>query len=140
VDLRAEAEIAIEVGTDGAIAGYGAAIELVDVGRPPSSAVEGIVAGNIFHRAFVLGSSQPGRPSGEARLVIGGTVRDAAPIGGDFEATVDHVARHLAAVGEGLDRGDVIIAGALAHVPVAPGDEVVVEIGDLGPLQVAIAA
>ncbi len=137
-DLRAEAEVAIQVAEGGAISGYGAAIELVDVGRPPSTGIEEIVARNVFHRAFVLGPVHRERPMGEAQLLVGREVRDVAPLAGDFEASVAHVARHLAAVGERLEPGDVVIAGALAHVPVNQGDEIAVAIGALGRLEVTI--
>lgn len=133
-----KAEVAIQVAEGGAISGYGAAIELVDVGRPPSTGIEEIVARNVFHRAFVLGPVHRERPTGEAQLLVGREVRDAAPLAGDFEASVAHVARHLAAVGERLEPGDVVIAGALAHVPVNQGDEIAVAIGALGRLEVTI--
>lgn len=73
VRLRAEAEVAVELGRDvephadadaarEAVAGLAAAIELVDVGRPPED-VEAIVAANVFHRAVVLGPSRPALPT-----------------------------------------------------------------------------
>ena len=63
-DLRAEAEIALRVGDDGAATGYATAIELVDVGRPPPGGLEAIVEENIFHRGFVVGPWSSQAPSG----------------------------------------------------------------------------
>jgi 2-keto-4-pentenoate hydratase len=139
--LRAETEVAVEVGPDGAVTGLGTALELVDLARPPHG-FEGIVAANVFHRAFVLGPSRtvaPGeRP--EARLSVNGRLRDSGRAPTDFAGTVRTVARLLALVGERLEPGDRIIAGSLTHVPVGPGDDVVVEVEGLGNLRVAIEA
>ena len=137
--LRAEAEVALEIGEEGRIAGYAAALELVDVGRPPSD-LESIVAANIFHRAFALAPSRPGPPDPfEARLTVNGTAHRPDRPPDPFPATVEVVARHLAAVGERLLPGDRIIAGAVINVPVAAGDEIVVDMGPLGRLEAAIA-
>jgi 2-keto-4-pentenoate hydratase len=138
-ELRAEAEVALEVGEQGRIAGYAAALELVDVGRPPSD-LEGIVAANVFHRAFALAPSRPAPPEPfTARLAVNGVdhVADRPP--DPFSATVDVASHHLATVGERLLPGDRIIAGSVIHVPVAAGDHVVVDMGDLGRLEVRIA-
>jgi 2-oxo-3-hexenedioate decarboxylase len=138
--LRLEPEVAVELGPSGSVAGLGAAIEIVDVGRPPGG-LEGIVAGNVFHRAFVLGPSRP--PSGErldAVVSVNGQRREAAEAPTDFADVVDVVARHLEAVGERLEPGDRIIAGSLTpQTPLEPGDEAAVEIGPLGRLALTIA-
>jgi 2-keto-4-pentenoate hydratase len=74
-----EPEVAIHVGEDGAVAGLGAAIELVDIDLPFED-LEAILAGNVFHRAVVLGPihegatldgvtarvTKSGEPAGEA--------------------------------------------------------------------------
>jgi hypothetical protein len=80
----------------------GAALELVDVARPPYE-FESIVAANIWHRARV-----------------------------DVPETVSIARRLLAAVGERLEPGDRIIAGSILQVPVGAGDEIVVDLGELG--------
>jgi 2-keto-4-pentenoate hydratase len=150
-ELRAEPEVAIEVGRDvpgdadsesarEAIAGYGAAIELVDVGRPPAD-LEGIVAGNVFHRGFVLGASQPALPAEgvEAVVSVNGDERDRADAPDDFAEVVMLVARLLDAVGERLSAGDRIIAGSLTPpVAVGPGDDVAVDLGRLGRVEVHV--
>ncbi len=140
--LRLEPEIAIEVGQDGSVAGVSPAIELVDVGRPPGG-LEGIVAENVFHRAFAIGepiSPVPGeKPT--ATVTVNGENREAAEAGEDLDEVVRLVARLLDAAGERLEAGDRIIAGSItAPVEVEPGDEVAVEISGLGRVEARIAA
>jgi len=134
--LRAEAELAVEVG-EGGVAGYAAAIELVDVGRPPDD-LQGIVAANVFHRAVVLGPTRE-RPPDRVRLTVGGAVHEPDRPGEDPQAMVEVAARLLAAAGERLMPGDRLITGSVIHVPVAPGDRVELDMGALGHLSVAIA-
>jgi 2-keto-4-pentenoate hydratase len=131
-ELRAEAELALVVG-----AGYAAAIELVDVGRPPSD-LESIVAANVFHRAFVVGPTGPAPPE-RIQLAVGGAVHEPDHAGEDPEAMLTAAARRLAAAGEELRHGDVLITGSVVHVPVAPGDLVELDMGALGRLSVRIA-
>ena len=143
-ELRAEAEIALYLDRDvpadadaatarGAIAGLAAAIELVDVARPPGE-LEGILLRNVFHRGFVLGPRGPILPTelSEARLLIDDELTVPAPIPGDFSDVVLVVARLLGALGERLQAGDWIISGAVVHLPVAPGNRVVVDVDRLG--------
>ena len=139
-ELRAEPEVVIDVGGDGAIAAYGAAIELVDVGRPPAD-LEGIVQGNVFHRAFVLGQPRPALPleGVEAVLSVNGEERARADTPDDLSEVVTLVARLLDAVGERLLEGDRIIAGSLTPPePVGPGDRVSVDVGRLGGVEVRV--
>jgi 2-keto-4-pentenoate hydratase len=152
VSLRAEPEVALELGRDvgpeadeqdarDALAGVGPAIELVDVGRPPEG-FEAIIAGNIFHRAFALGPSRPALPAegAHAEVRVNGEERASADAPDDFSEVVRLVARLLAAVGERLQAGDRIIAGSLTPpVPVEPGDEVAVDLGALGRLELRVA-
>jgi 2-oxo-3-hexenedioate decarboxylase len=133
LELRAEAELAVVVD-----AGYAAAIELVDVGRPPSD-LESIVAANVFHRAFVLGATGGVEPV-TVSLRVGATVHLPDQPGEDPETAIAHAARQLAAVGERLEPGDVLLTGSRIHVPVAPGELVELEMGALGRLSVRIAA
>jgi 2-keto-4-pentenoate hydratase len=151
VDLRVEPEVVVELGRDvpgdvdaetarDAIAGYGAAIEIVDTGRPPAD-LEGIVAGNVFHRGFVLGPLGPALPTEgvEAVITVGGDERGRADAPDDFAEVVMLVARLLEAVGERLSAGDHIIAGSLTPpVRVVPGDEVAVDLGRLGRVEVSV--
>lgn len=138
-DLRVDAEVAVEVGADGGAARFGAALELVDVVRPPHD-FETIVVENVWHRCVVFGpsSSAPPPASFDARVLVGGELR-AADVGHvDVDETIAVAARLLESVGERLEPGDRIIAGSLVHVPVAHGDEIVVDLDQLGRVGVAV--
>jgi 2-keto-4-pentenoate hydratase len=138
-ELRVDAELAIEIGADGQPARYGAALELVDVAKPPED-FESIVSGNVWHRAFALSPLRSEAPpeSVRAEVRINGEVVDAAEGRVDPVETVRIASELLAAVGERLEPGDRIIAGSMVHVPVAPGDEVVVELAELGEVGVRL--
>jgi 2-keto-4-pentenoate hydratase len=148
-DLRAETEVALVIGQDvaadvnadearAAIAGAAVALEIVDVSRPPDD-LEGIVIENAFHRAFVLGRARPVDPSRlEGRLTINGELRASATAADDHGPVVRAVAQLLASVGEQLQRGDQILAGALTHVPVQPGDEIGADIRTLGSVNLTL--
>jgi len=136
----AEPEIAIEVGPDGTIAGLAPAIEVADIDRPLEDVGE-IVATNIFHRAVTIGPSVP-FPSAEgieAVLTVNGEQVGSGDAGAtDLEAIVTLVDETLRGAGESLQAGDRIIAGSLtAPAPVKPGDQVAVELGLLGRLEVS---
>ena len=137
--LRAETELALRLGPDGEVAAVATALEIVDVTRPPSD-LQGIVAGNAFHRAFALGRAGAAMPvRAEARTVVDGEVRAVAPVDVDVAGTVRSVADLLAAVGEKLEPGDVILSGASTHVPVAHGERAVAEIEGLGAVDLALS-
>lgn len=138
--LRAETELAVEVGEGGRIAGLAVALEIVDVSRRPGG-MEAIVAANVFHRAVAFGPTRPGAEVAGARvrLLIGGDVRDEGPVRGDPEATVRAAARLLDAVGERLEPGDRVLAGSSCHVPAGPGDAIAAEIDGLGRVEARIA-
>jgi 2-keto-4-pentenoate hydratase len=148
-DLRAEAEVALVIGQDvaadasadearAAIAGAAVALEIVDVSRPPDD-LEGIVIENAFHRAFVLGPARRVDPSGlQAHLTINGELRSSATAGDDHSGVVRAVAQLLAAAGEQLQRRDQILAGALTHVAVRPGDEITADIQHLGAVKLTL--
>jgi 2-keto-4-pentenoate hydratase len=151
VSLSADAEIALELGRDvdpeadadelrEAVTGFGAALELVDLGAPPDDP-EGIVAANVFHRAFALGPARPALPAGgvEARLIVNGELRASAKAPEDFGDRVHAVASLLGAMGERLQAGDRIITGSVVQVGVQAGDEVVAELSGLGRVQLALA-
>jgi 2-keto-4-pentenoate hydratase len=121
-ELRAETELLIEVGEE---LRCGVALELVDVARPPDD-LEGIVAANVFHRAAALGAGR-GRAT-EARLWIDGALRETARVTTDARAVVERLREQLAAAGERLRAGDLVLAGSLIHVPVAPPCRVAAEI------------
>lgn len=155
----AEPEIAIHVSRDlrggagreaarKAIGALGPALELADVEFPPDDPRE-ILAANIYHRAVALG------PAGEAgaggsvagltsRLLLDGQEvrRTDAPeeLTGELVALVAHVADVLAAFGEELRAGDVLIAGSVVPaLEVAEGGELRFELGSLGAVDVTVA-
>ena len=142
-----EAEIAIELRRDvepgaapdaalGAIESLGPALELIDP-EPPFDEIEGIVAGNVFHRAVAFGPTrQDVALSGvEATVLVNGEPRGSAAARVDLAGTIGLVADLLGACGERLRAGQRIIAGALfAAVRVEPGDFVEAGFGPLGEL------
>ncbi len=154
-----EAEVALHLGTDlpggagpdaarRAVAGLGAAIELVDLDRPFDD-VEAIVAGNVFHRAVAFGAPVSPPAGGwldgvTARIVRNGTETEAldpAAAAGDLIAIVSFVADTLAACDERLCGGDRIIAGSLGRLLfVDPGDTVTADLGRLGSVTLRLVA
>lgn len=148
--LHADAEVALRLGSDvdpeadrrragDAIDGFGAALELVDLGAPPDDP-HSIVAENVFHRAFSLGPLDRSPPAGgvEGRLIVNGAVRASATASPDFVELVRSVAALLGAVGEQLQAGDRLITGSVVQAPIEPGDEVIADLGPLGRAVLAI--
>jgi len=153
-----EPEVAVHVGRDlaagasdaevrGAVAGLGPAIEVADVGAAGDDP-EAILAGNVVHRAVLLGPSTFEVDTGALRVAVlrdGETVAQSddplAAVGGDLVALVRHVARVLEAFGEHLRAGEVIITGSTIAPPPpgAPG-LVRVELAPLGALEVRLTA
>ena len=128
-----------------AIGALGPALEIVDIDIPMED-VERILAGNIFHRGVMLGPPDPQRavPQSvtgiEASVLVNGEQRQAAPadVMGDPAEIVALVAQRLADAGESLDEGQVIIAGSLTPIVwVEPDDDVEVDLGPLGRIQVS---
>lgn len=141
--LHADTEVVIELGRDvdgvpdpdtaaATIAGLAVGLELVDLGRPPGG-LEGIVAGNVFHRAFALGPIVPVMLplDAEARSIVNDRLRETGRPRGDYGETVRTMAGLLGAVGERLRRGDRIFSGSVTQVRLAAGDEVRAEIDGL---------
>lgn len=147
----AEPEIAVHIGRDvgpgdnaaAAIVGLGAAIELADLDPPPED-IKAILAGNIYQRHVVVGPMRPG--AGIAGLT-GRVIRNGAEVArtDDVEANtgklvdlVRHVADLLAACGERLRAGEIIIGGSV--VPplfVTPDDtEIALVLDPIGEVSV----
>jgi 2-keto-4-pentenoate hydratase len=137
----AEPEIAVTMAADlpggadraaasAAVGSLGPAIELADLDPPPSD-VEAALAGNIFHRNVILGAADPARAGvrldGLTGLVFrrGEVARqtDLQANIGDIVDIVAHVADTLAAHGERLRAGDVIITGSIVPPPLIERDE-----------------
>jgi 2-keto-4-pentenoate hydratase len=128
----AEPEVAVYVGKDlpgdadrataaAAIAALGPAIELADLNPPPDD-VEITLSGNIFHRHVILGASDTSRAGVKLDGLVGHVFRRGAlaakqdkieSLIGEMIGIVQHVAGTLAAYGEKLSAGDVIITGSI---------------------------
>jgi 2-keto-4-pentenoate hydratase len=155
-NAKLEPEIAVHMGADlsgdasrsdaeAAIAGYGAAIELVDLDADENDP-EAILAANIYQRHVLLGPVREGVAPGDvsARVLVGGSevaaAEDATAATGDPLDLVLHVAATLAAAGETLRAGEVVICGSVVPaLDIAPGDAVEVVLEPLGSLSVSFA-
>jgi 2-keto-4-pentenoate hydratase len=130
-----------------AIGSLGPALELADVAGPTDD-VEEILAGNIFHRAAILGPASAARAAGcvaglEALLVQNGRevarTSDVEALTGEIVGLVCHVAEVLAAFGERLRAGDVVIAGSVVPpLSVSTGDDLQFELVPLGAVAVSL--
>jgi 2-keto-4-pentenoate hydratase len=138
----AEPEVAVYMGTDlpagadrattaAAIAALGPAIELADLDPPPDD-VEVTLAGNIFHRHVILGPRDSSRAGAKLDGLIGHVFRRGSlaarqdkieSLIGEMIGIVQHVAGTLAAYGEKLSAGDVIITGSIVPPPLIEPDE-----------------
>ena len=138
----AEPEVAVRMGVDlpggadrattiAAIAGLAPAIELVDL-ELPSADVETVLTRNIFHRGLVLGSFDSARAGARLDGMCGLVVRRGKEVArqidlqaniGEIVTIVGHVAGTLAACGEKLRAGDVIITGSIVPPPLIEPDE-----------------
>jgi 2-keto-4-pentenoate hydratase len=159
----AEPEIAVHIASDvpadadraavaEAISGLGVAFEIVDI---DGGEVEAILAGDIFHRHVILGPARAfagGATAGDPAVVLDdlrgelrhGTdvqrVDDPLALVGDPVAAVAHLATHLAAFGETVRAGEVLITGSIVPaLGVAPGDQLHYRLEPLGELAVAFA-
>ena len=151
-----EAEIAVHLAQDvgggasaeevrAAIGGLSAAIELADLDPPPADP-ETILAGNIFHRHFVLGPVDRQRTTAEG--IVGRVERDGEEaartdtpeaLTGELVDVLRLTADTLAAAGERLRAGEVVITGSVvAPLAVAAGQRVTAELHPLGSLTVEL--
>ena len=131
-----------------AIGGIGPAIELADLDHPPDD-VEQILAGNIYQRHVILGPCDTSRAGCvldglTGRILRNGTeaarTSDPQANTGDLIDIVRHVADVLAAFGEQLRAGQIIITGSI--VPplwVEAGEEVVFHLDPLGGVSIRFA-
>ena len=140
----AEPEIAVHIGRDvaagadretaaAAIAGISPAIELVDLHEPPQDP-ERILGHNIYQRHVVLGgagararrqrspTASPAASSGAAPSSRAPPIR--RPIPAQWIDIVRHVADVLAAFGERLRAGEIIITGSVVPpLAIEPGED-----------------
>jgi 2-keto-4-pentenoate hydratase len=141
----AEPEIAVYMGKDlaagadrataaAAVGALGPAIELVDLHRPPEEP-EDILSCNIYHRHVVLGPRDARRSDARLDTLRGRVSRNGAEVAsvtdleantGEVLAIVAHVAGMLAAFGERLRAGDVVICGSVvAPIAIEPQDRAI---------------
>jgi 2-keto-4-pentenoate hydratase len=138
----AEPEVAVHIGRDlpagadritvaAAIAGISPAIELADLDEPPDEP-ERILAHNIYQRHVVIADSGPTRagntPDGlTCRIIRRGAevarTTDPQANTGAWLEIVRHVADVLAAAGERLRAGEIIITGSVVPPLVIEPDE-----------------
>lgn len=137
--LRAEATLALHVGAHGRIAGYAAALELVDLVDASRPRKEMLLA-DARHRAVTFGPVRPRLSAVDGRLVINGHLRAGAFLEGGYADLLKRLSEGLAARGESLLRGDRVITGSIARAPVRPGDRVVADLGLLGHVSIIIGA
>jgi 2-keto-4-pentenoate hydratase len=156
----AEPEIAVHMGRNlsagadrdtvkAAIAGLGPAIELADVDRPPDD-VERILAGNIYQRGIVVGPCDASRAGGVVDGLHGHVARngsafaqtsDPQALTGNLIDIVRHVAETLAAFGQTLRAGQIVITGSI--VPplwVEASEEIVFKLDPVGSVSIRFAA
>src|ERR1044072_1092966 len=138
----AEPEIAVHMASDlaggatrddamKAVGALGPAIELADLPGPPSD-VEAVLSGKIFHRCVILGPPDASRAGVKLDGLAGLVFRRGAQVArqedlqaniGNIVDIVAHVAGTLAAHGEKLRAGDVVITGSIVPPPLIEKDE-----------------
>lgn len=154
-----EPEIAVYLGADleggsdkatieAAISALGPAIEIADVTFPPTVGVEKILAGNIYQRGVAFGAVDIRRARGRldgltATIRCNGvdveTPDDLESNTGSILDVVAVVADTLAAMGERLRAGELIIAGSIVP-PFFLDDTADIEyaLGEAEPISVAV--
>jgi len=156
----AEPEVAVTMGRDlsagasredvkAAITSLGPALEIADVEFPPED-VERILAGNIYQRGVILGPQDKTRGGvkldGMEALVLrkgveAGRTTDLQANTGDIIDLVKQVADTLAAFGEMLKAGEVIIPGSVVPpIFTETGDEVTFELKPVGAVTARFVA
>jgi 2-keto-4-pentenoate hydratase len=147
-DLPAEADRSAAMA---AIAGLGPAIEVADV-EHPSDDVEGTLARNIYQRHIILGAKDVSRAGGvldglTCRVVRNGSemanVSDPQALQkltGELIDIVRHTANLLAAFGESLQAGQIIISGSITPpILVEPGEEIVFHLAPIDTISIHFA-
>ena len=141
----AEPEIAVHIGRDvsagadhataeAAIAGISPAIEIVDLTAPPEDP-ERILSGNIYQRHVVLNGTGPARAGSASDGLTCRVIRRASEFArtsdpqantGEWVGIVRHVADVLAAFGERLRSGEIIITGSVVPpLTIEPGEDAI---------------
>ena len=140
-----EAEIAAYVGPGLAVEGWALAIELADVDPPPDD-IEEIVAGNVYHRYVLFGDRVAALPDERGvRVRCDGdeVAATSSPdeLVGELGWVLSTTASTLAAAGNELRPGDVVITGSMIPpMAVAPGQAWEVSAPGLGSIAVRLTA
>ncbi len=134
-----------------AIAALGPAIEIADVDHP-SDDVEGTLACDIYQRHVILGRSDPARAGGILDGLAARVLRDGAEFAGitdpqsmqnltgELIDIVRHTANLLAAFGESLQAGQIIIAGSIIPpIWVEPGKELTFDLAPIDTISIRFA-
>jgi len=137
--------------TKAAIAGLGPAIEVADVDHPWGD-VEGTLACDIYQRHIILGRNDPARASGILDGLAARVLRNGAEIAsvtdpqslqnltGELIDIVRLTANLLAAFGEALEAGQIIIAGSIIPpIWVEPGEEIVFNLAPIDTISTRFA-
>ena len=152
-----EPEIAVHIGRDvpadadgetarAAIAGISPAIEIVDLTAPPQDP-ERILGDNIYQRHVVLGGAGPARAGADAvgrpcrsrrRGAAGAGTPEPLAAAGEWIGIVRHVADVLAAFGERLRAGEIIITGSVVPpLAIEPDEDAIAfEVDPIGGITV----
>lgn len=151
----AEPEIALVLGNDvddpdratEAVAAVAPAIELADVHPPPQDMAQ-VVAGNIFHRAVILGEPDRARAGADISGLVARITRDGSEeavvteleaLTGQLIPTLAHTARLLEVFGEQLSAGEVVIMGSVTPpLPISPGTEIGFRLAPLPEITVSV--
>jgi 2-keto-4-pentenoate hydratase len=140
-----EPELAIHVGDDLGIGALGPAIELADLDAAVADP-EAILAGNIFHRAVVLGAGRHASVAELSPRIERNGDEVAAPadpqeLTGELGALLRHLRELLPRYGEELRPGDVVIAGSIVPpLQIVPGDRIYYAVSPADSLELAIAS
>jgi 2-keto-4-pentenoate hydratase len=137
--------------TKAAIAALGPAIEVADVDHP-SNDVEGTLACDIYQRHIILGRSDPAHAGGILDGLAARVLRNGAEFAsitdpqslqnltGELIDIVRHTANLLAAFGESLEAGQIIIAGSIIPpIWVEPGEEIVFNLAPIDTISIRFA-
>jgi 2-keto-4-pentenoate hydratase len=144
-NARVQSGVAVHIGRDvsagadhataqAAIAGISPAIEIVDLIAPPEDP-ERILSGNIYQRHVVLDGAGPARAGSASNGLTCRVIRRASEFArtsdpqantGEWVGIVRHVADVLAAFGERLRSGEIIITGSVVPpLTIEPGEDAI---------------
>lgn len=134
-----------------AVGALGPSIELADIDLPlEADRVPDIVGGNIFHVGVILGDRHPQRAGIDlsgltARILVDGVeaafVTELEALTGPYPEVVATVANTLAASGELLRAGDLIITGSVVPpIRLDSGSEFTFDLASFDPITVRVDA